>query len=165
MNVHRFLWVGCLCSLTALGRASANLIPNPEFRVDSNGQPISWQFWSPRPDLEPRANVASGQEGAAPRFTASRNSASRSPARNMRGCTPASFCQSAPTSGISSCGADAGSRGVRFEVIRRSVPGFPNPLDIRLPVAGARRRIAFTSGLTGGWYGGEPKDRCCDSRD
>jgi len=70
MNVHRFLWVGCLCSLTALGRASANLIPNPEFRVDSNGQPISWQFWSPRPDLEPRANVASGQEGAALRLAA-----------------------------------------------------------------------------------------------
>ena len=64
MNVHRFLWVGCLCSVTALGQASANLVLNPEFRVDSKGQPISWQFWSPRRDLEPRANVASGQEGA-----------------------------------------------------------------------------------------------------
>ena len=64
MSVHRFLWVGCLCSVTALGQASANLVPNPEFRVDSKGQPISWQFWSPRWDLEPRANVASGQDGA-----------------------------------------------------------------------------------------------------
>ena len=64
MSVHRFLWVGCLCSVAALGQAGANLVPNPEFRVDAKGQPISWQFWSPRPDLEPRANVADGQEGA-----------------------------------------------------------------------------------------------------
>jgi predicted amidohydrolase len=70
MNVHRFLWVGCLCSVTALGQASANLVPNPEFRVDSKGQPISWQFWSPRQDLEPRANVAGGQEGATLRLAA-----------------------------------------------------------------------------------------------
>jgi predicted amidohydrolase len=70
MNVHRFLWVGCLCSVTALGQASANLVPNPEFRVDSKGQPTSWQFWSPRRDLEPRANVTTDQEGTTLRLAA-----------------------------------------------------------------------------------------------
>lgn len=70
MSVHRLLWVGCLCCVTALGQASSNLIPNPEFRVDSKGQPNSWQFWSPRPDLEPHANIASGPEGSALRLAA-----------------------------------------------------------------------------------------------
>jgi predicted amidohydrolase len=34
------------------------------------GKPISWQFWSPRPDLEPRAEVANDAEGATLRLTA-----------------------------------------------------------------------------------------------
>lgn len=33
--------------------------------VDASGKPLAWQFWSPRPDLEPRAYVASDREGVA----------------------------------------------------------------------------------------------------
>ena len=55
MNAHRLLLVVCLCSVTAFAQTRANLVPNPEFRVDTAGKPLSWQFWSPRPDLRPRA--------------------------------------------------------------------------------------------------------------
>ena len=63
MNFHRLLWVVCLCSVSACAQTRADLVPNPEFRVDPMGKPIPWQFWSPRPDLEPRASVASDPEG------------------------------------------------------------------------------------------------------
>jgi predicted amidohydrolase len=51
-------------SVTVLAQGKTNLVPNPEFRVDSTGKPISWQFWSPRFDLQPRAGVANAAEGA-----------------------------------------------------------------------------------------------------
>ncbi|MDR3677356.1 MAG: carbon-nitrogen hydrolase family protein [Acidobacteriota bacterium] len=70
MNLHRLLLVVCLCNVTAFAQARANLVPNPEFRVDPTGQPISWQFWSPRPDLRPRADVAIDADGAVLRLTA-----------------------------------------------------------------------------------------------
>jgi len=65
MNVRRLLWVGWLCSVAACAQVKANLVPNPEFHVDATGKPLSWQFWSPRPDLQPRANVAKDVDGAA----------------------------------------------------------------------------------------------------
>jgi len=67
MNVHRLGW---LCSVSAFAQLGANLVPSPEFRVDSSGKPIAWQFWSPRPDLEPRAYVASDPEGVALKLAA-----------------------------------------------------------------------------------------------
>jgi predicted amidohydrolase len=70
MNVHRFLWVSFLCSVTAFAQVRPNLVPNPEFRVDPTGKPISWQFWSPRPDLRPHADVAGAGDGDALRLTA-----------------------------------------------------------------------------------------------
>lgn len=70
MNLHRLLWVMCLCSVVAFAQTRANLIPNPEFRVDPTGKPISWQFWSPRPDLRPRADVVNEVGGAELRLTA-----------------------------------------------------------------------------------------------
>lgn len=70
MNADRLLWVVCLCSVTALAQTRANLLPNPEFRVDPTGKPICWQFWSPRPDLRPRADVANDADGAVLRLTA-----------------------------------------------------------------------------------------------
>lgn len=70
MNVHRFFWVSILCSVTAFAQMRANLVPNPEFRVDPTGKPISWQFWSPRPDLRAHADVAGVGGGASLRLTA-----------------------------------------------------------------------------------------------
>ena len=70
MNVYRLLWVASLCGATAFAQAGANLVPNPEFRVDSTGKPVSWQFWSPRPDLQPRADVTNDAKGATLRLTA-----------------------------------------------------------------------------------------------
>jgi predicted amidohydrolase len=70
MNVHRLLWSLCLWSVTAFAQTRANLVPNPDFRVDPTGQPISWQFWSPRPDLRSRADVANDADGARLRLTA-----------------------------------------------------------------------------------------------
>lgn len=70
MNFHRLLWVVCLCSVTAFAQTTANLVPNPEFRVDPMGKPTSWQFWSPRPDLRPRADVANDDDSATLRLTA-----------------------------------------------------------------------------------------------
>ena len=65
MNARRLLWVGWLCSVAACAQVRANLAPNPEFHVDDTGKPLFWQFWSPRPDLQPRANVANDADGAA----------------------------------------------------------------------------------------------------
>ena len=70
MNAHRLLWVMCVCSVVAFAQTRANLVPNPEFRVDPTGQPISWRFWSPRPDLRPHADVANDADGAELRLTA-----------------------------------------------------------------------------------------------
>lgn len=70
MNFHRLLWVACLCSVTAFAQTRANLVPNPEFRVDPTGKLNSWQFWSPRPDLRPRADVANDADGTALRLKA-----------------------------------------------------------------------------------------------
>ena len=70
MNARWLLWVVCMSSVTAFAETRANLVPNPEFRVDPAGQPISWQFWSPRPDLRPRADVANDADGAVLRLTA-----------------------------------------------------------------------------------------------
>ena len=61
MIVHRFLLVACLCA--AAVQVRANLVPNPEFRLDASGKPISWQLWSPRPDLQPRADVLRDADG------------------------------------------------------------------------------------------------------
>jgi predicted amidohydrolase len=49
--------------MSALAQGKVNLVSNPEFRVDPAGKPISWQFWSPRFDLQPRAGVANEAEG------------------------------------------------------------------------------------------------------
>lgn len=70
MNVHRLLWVGYLCSMAAFAQVRTNLVPNPEFRADRSGKPISWQFWSPRSDMQPRADIAREGEGATLRLTA-----------------------------------------------------------------------------------------------
>ena len=74
MKAHRLLLLVCVCSMTAFAQTKTNLVTNPEFRVDAAGQPISWQFWSPRPDLRPRADVANDAEGAVLRLTASDSS-------------------------------------------------------------------------------------------
>jgi predicted amidohydrolase len=70
MNFRRLLWVVCLCSVTALAQTRTNLVPNPEFRVDATGKLNCWQFWSPRPDLRPRADVANDADGAVLRLKA-----------------------------------------------------------------------------------------------
>jgi len=70
VRVYRLLVIGCLCSVTAFAQGNANLVPNPEFRVDPNGKPISWQFWSPRLDLQPRSGVGKEAEGATLRLAA-----------------------------------------------------------------------------------------------
>ena len=70
MKIYRLLGIGCLCGVTALAQQTANLVPNPEFRVDPTGKLISWQFWSPRPDLEPRAGIEKEAEGATLRLAA-----------------------------------------------------------------------------------------------
>lgn len=56
-RIYRHLWVICLCCVTGFAQAPVNLVPNSEFTVDESGKPASWQFWSPRPDLEPRGEV------------------------------------------------------------------------------------------------------------
>lgn len=57
MNIHRLLWIACLCYSTAFSQAPVNLVPNPEFGVDATGKPTCWQLWSPRPDLKPRSEL------------------------------------------------------------------------------------------------------------
>ena len=70
MSLYKLLVIGCLWSVAAFAQGNANLVPNPEFRVDQTGKPISWQFWSPRLDLQPRAGVGKEAEGATLRLTA-----------------------------------------------------------------------------------------------
>ncbi len=70
MNAYRLLWVVCLCCVSTFAQTRVNLVSNPEFRVDPVGKPISWQFWSPRPDLRPRADVLNDAEGAVLQLTA-----------------------------------------------------------------------------------------------
>jgi len=70
MKISRLFAIACLCGATAFAQQKANLVPNPEFRVDPAGKPASWQFWSPRSDLEPRAGVEIEAEGAALRLAA-----------------------------------------------------------------------------------------------
>ena len=70
MRIYRILAIGCLCSVTAFAQGNANLVPNPEFRVDPAGKPLSWQFWSPRLDLQPRSGVGKEAEGATLRLAA-----------------------------------------------------------------------------------------------
>ena len=74
MNAYRLLWMVCMCGVTAFAQTRANLVPNPEFGVDPTGKPISWQFWSPRPDLRPRADVANDADGAVLQLTANDSS-------------------------------------------------------------------------------------------
>lgn len=69
MKIYRLLSIGCLCGITAFAQ-KANLVLNPEFRVDQTGKPISWQFWSPRADLQPRASIEKEGEGATLRLAA-----------------------------------------------------------------------------------------------
>lgn len=69
MKLHRLLWVACLCSASAFAQMQANLVPNPTFRVDASGNPVSWQLWSPRPDLQPRAGVVRDAGTGALRLT------------------------------------------------------------------------------------------------
>jgi predicted amidohydrolase len=57
VNIHRLFGLGVLCCAAAFAQAPVNLVPNPEFRVDESGKPTSWRLWSPRPDLEPRAEL------------------------------------------------------------------------------------------------------------
>ena len=68
MIVRRLLLCACLCSVTA-AQVRANLVPNPEFRLNASGKPVSWQFWSPRPDLQPRAEVSRDADAGALRLT------------------------------------------------------------------------------------------------
>ena len=70
MSICRLLVIGCLSSVTAFAQGKTNLVPNPEFRVDPAGNPISWQSWSPRVDLQPRAGVATEAGGATLRLAA-----------------------------------------------------------------------------------------------
>jgi predicted amidohydrolase len=70
MRIYRLFSICCMCSVAVFAQGKANLVPNPEFRVDLTGNPISWQFWSPRLDLQPRAGVAKEAEGATLRLTA-----------------------------------------------------------------------------------------------
>lgn len=70
MKIYRLLSIGCLCGITAFAQQKANLVLNPEFRVDPAGKPISWQFWSPRADLQPRASIEKEGEGATLRLAA-----------------------------------------------------------------------------------------------
>ena len=70
MRIDRLLGIACLCSVTALAQGKANLVPNPEFRVDPTGKPIAWQFWSPRLDLQPRAGVGREDVGSTLRLAA-----------------------------------------------------------------------------------------------
>lgn len=57
VSVHRLLLAIGLCCVSAFAQAPANLVLNPEFRVDEFGKPMFWQLWSPRPDLEPRGTL------------------------------------------------------------------------------------------------------------
>src|SRR6185437_7094523 len=70
MKVDKLLWVGCLFCAAVFGQAGPNLVPNPDFHLDSRGKPASWVFWSPRHDLEPRTSVASDPGGVALKLTA-----------------------------------------------------------------------------------------------
>lgn len=70
MKIYRLLSIGYLCAITAFAQQKANLVLNPEFRVDPTGKPISWQFWSPRADLQPRASIEKEGEGATLRLAA-----------------------------------------------------------------------------------------------
>src|SRR5215469_12092927 len=70
MRTYGLLGIGFLCSVAALAQGKTNLVPNPEFRVEPTGKPISWQFWSPRLDLQPRASVAKDADGPALRLAA-----------------------------------------------------------------------------------------------
>ena len=70
MKLYRLLCIGCLCGWTAFAEQKANLVPNPDFHVDPTGKPISWQFWSPRSDMEPRAGIEKEAEGATLRLAA-----------------------------------------------------------------------------------------------
>jgi len=70
MRICSLLGIGCLCGVTVFAQGKANLVPNPEFRVDPTGNPISWQFWSPRVDLQPHAGVTKEAEGATLRLAA-----------------------------------------------------------------------------------------------
>jgi len=70
MKIYRLLSIGCLCGITAFAQQKANLVLNPEFRVDPAGKPVSWQFWSPRADLQPRASIEKEAEGATLRLAA-----------------------------------------------------------------------------------------------
>ncbi|HVN21706.1 MAG TPA: carbon-nitrogen hydrolase family protein [Dongiaceae bacterium] len=70
MSFYRLLVVACLCGASLFAQTQGNLIPNPEFHVDSSGKPVSWQFWSPRPDLQPRAEIATEADGPALRLAA-----------------------------------------------------------------------------------------------
>jgi predicted amidohydrolase len=69
MNFCWIFLVACLCTVNAIAQTPANLVPNPEFRTDASGKPISWQLWSPRQDLEPRADVVAANDGSALRLT------------------------------------------------------------------------------------------------
>jgi len=70
VSLHRLLWLACLGCVTAFAQAPANLVPNPEFRVDELGKPTSWQLWSPRRDLEPRGEVLNVEGARALQLTA-----------------------------------------------------------------------------------------------
>jgi predicted amidohydrolase len=70
MSIYRILGFGFLYCVTTLAQGKTNLVPNPEFRVEPTGKPVSWQFWSPRVDLQPRAGVAKEAEGATLRLMA-----------------------------------------------------------------------------------------------
>ena len=70
MHIHRLFGVIGLCCLSAFAQVPANLVPNPEFRVDGSGKPTFWQLWSPRPDLEPRGEVVKVEGAAALQLSA-----------------------------------------------------------------------------------------------
>jgi predicted amidohydrolase len=46
-----------------------NLVPNPDFRLGSGGEPVSWKTWAPVPGLRPAMDVVSEPGGRMLRMT------------------------------------------------------------------------------------------------
>lgn len=57
MRLIELTWMAAMAGVPLLAELPPNLVPNPEFRADSKGAPLSWQAWSPRPELRPSLEV------------------------------------------------------------------------------------------------------------
>ena len=54
----------------ALQAASPNLVPNPDFRLGPDQQPLAWKTWSPAPALRPASEVVPDPAGTMLRLAA-----------------------------------------------------------------------------------------------